>query len=233
MMLDETKTKLKLVDFGTAKDEFEPSLIPSGNSSNQGRKVFQHYVGTPHYMPPECIRNKGSTYKTDVWAIGCILFQLITGFPPFLGASDYLIFKKALETDPTFPEFFDWGSAKDLISRMMTRDVDQRYSLQDVKNHEYLKDIDWNNIGSYKSCEEKITPEETFWSELSSQLRGFTEEREPEGNAKDIDRVLVEYTEKLEKSKQFDESSKEKLQERLKFIRRQARAYSNVEAFEW
>lgn len=233
MMLDETLTKLKLVDFGTAKDEFDPSIVPSGNASHQGRKVFQHYVGTPHYMPPECIRNKGSTYKSDVWAMGCILYQLITGFPPFLGASDYLIFTKSLKDDPSFPDFLDWGPAKDLILNMMKRDPEERYTLEDVKKHEYFKDIDFSNIGSYTSYAENTTAEEKFWSELRSRLREFTEERDVEANAKDIDRVIGEFTERLLKSDEFDEKATWKLQARLKFARKQARAYSNVESFEW
>lgn len=82
-MLDETKTKLKLVDFGKAKAEIDKSIALSGNSSYQGRKVFHRYVGTPHYISPEFIRNKSSTYKSDVWAVCCILYQLIIGISPF------------------------------------------------------------------------------------------------------------------------------------------------------
>ena len=115
----------------------------------------------------------------------------------------------------------------------MKRELDERFTLADVKKHEYFKGIDWSNIGSFKSYEEKYTPEEKFWSELRLRLREFTEEREPERNEKDIERVIGEAYEKLEKSEQFDEKSKAKLQDRIKFAKRQARAYSNVEAFEW
>mgnify|MGYP000890675812 CR=1 FL=1 len=232
-MLDETKTKLKLVDFGTAKDVLDPSIKPSGNSSHQGRKNFQHYVGTPHYMPPECIRNKDSNFKSDVWALGCILYQLISGFPPFLGGSDYLIFCKSLKDDPSFPECFEWGLAKDLILCMMKRDMEERITLENARNHEYFKGIDWSTIGSYKDYEAQATPEEKFWTELRAKLREFTEEREKEVNEKDVEKTITEYSEKLEKSEEFNETSKEKLRARIKFAKRQARAYSNIEAFEW
>ncbi len=51
--------QIKFVDFGTAKDEFFPKIKGSGNGK-KGRKPFDHYVGTPNYMAPETIRNRGS-----------------------------------------------------------------------------------------------------------------------------------------------------------------------------
>ena len=48
------------------------------------------------------IRNKNSTYKSDVWAFGVILYQMITGDWPFKGGSEYLIFKSIMEDEPEF-----------------------------------------------------------------------------------------------------------------------------------
>ena len=48
-------------------------------------------------MAPECIRNKDSTYKSDVYSMGCLFYQLINGNLPFEGGSEYLIFTKTLE----------------------------------------------------------------------------------------------------------------------------------------
>jgi len=43
-------------------------------------------------MSPEQIRNKDSNEKSDIWALGNIIMQMVIGFPPFMGKSDYLIF---------------------------------------------------------------------------------------------------------------------------------------------
>ena len=51
--------RVKLIDFGTAKDLDRPDIKGAGNGL-KGRKPFEHYVGTPHYMAPECIHNKAS-----------------------------------------------------------------------------------------------------------------------------------------------------------------------------
>ena len=56
-------------------------------------------------MAPECIHNKNSNEKSDIWSLGCLAFQLFNGLSPFLGGSDYLIFQKSLNEDPIFPEY--------------------------------------------------------------------------------------------------------------------------------
>jgi len=48
-------------------------------------------------MSPECIRNQGSSKASDIWSLGCILYQLLMGVTPFPGKSDYLIFLKSVE----------------------------------------------------------------------------------------------------------------------------------------
>jgi 3-phosphoinositide dependent protein kinase-1 len=50
-------------------------------------------------MPPECAHNKPTTRASDIWSLGCILYQLYTGLPPFRGASDYLIFRLSCEAN--------------------------------------------------------------------------------------------------------------------------------------
>jgi len=57
--------EIKLIDFGTAKDVFNPSIKGSGTGS-KGKKNFEHFVGTPNFMAPECIRNKESSYFSDI-----------------------------------------------------------------------------------------------------------------------------------------------------------------------
>lgn len=80
-----------MIDFGTAKD-IKNNIKSFGNGST-GRKFYENYIGTPNYMPPECINNKFSDKRSDIYSLGGLLYNMITGFPPFIGGSEYLIFK--------------------------------------------------------------------------------------------------------------------------------------------
>ena len=84
MLTPEGRTKL--IDFGTAKDFEHPEVEVPGNSMR--KKKFENFVGTPHFMAPECINNKDSNFKSDVWSLGCVLAELVLKRPLFLGATD-------------------------------------------------------------------------------------------------------------------------------------------------
>lgn len=64
---------VKLVDFGFAK------------KLEHGRKTWT-FCGTPEYVAPEVILNKGHDISADYWSLGVLMFELLTGTPPFTGA---------------------------------------------------------------------------------------------------------------------------------------------------
>ena len=47
--------------------------------------LAQTSVGSPLYMAPEVLTGKKYNYKADIWSIGTVLFEMVTGFPPFIG----------------------------------------------------------------------------------------------------------------------------------------------------
>ena len=111
------KNEIKLIDFGTAKDLEHPEIKGSGNGL-KGKKPFDDYVGTPNYMAPECIHNKASNKKSDIYSLSGVFYFLKVGSPPFAGGSEYLVYTKSLETMlPTYHELFD-EKLQDLIMQM-------------------------------------------------------------------------------------------------------------------
>lgn len=140
------KSVVKLIDFGTAKDLDNPQIKASNNQARQ--KVFEDYVGTPQFMPPEVIENKFTDQRSDTWSLGCTFYQMLVGVPPFHGASEYLIFLKIMDLDIRMPPGLD-PLAKDLISRMVVKDADERigaHDLEDIRRHAYLKNITFEDI---------------------------------------------------------------------------------------
>merc|ERR1712070_1367768 len=104
---------LKLIDFGTAKDLENPHIKGSGNASRH--KVFDDYVGTPQFMPPEVINNTCTDNRSDTWSLGCTIFQTLVGIPPFHAGSEYLVFCKIMDMNLKFPPGIN-PDAKDLIN---------------------------------------------------------------------------------------------------------------------
>lgn len=110
--------KVKIIDFGSAKDVIE-NISGKGNSST-GRMYYEHFVGTPNYMAPECMHNKASTIKSDTYSLACLFYNMAVGFPPFLGDTDYLIFQAALKGKVLFYDFLFDKDEVDMLTAMLS-----------------------------------------------------------------------------------------------------------------
>eukprot|EP00743_Colponemidia_sp_Colp-15_P008793 GILK01009595.1.p1 GENE.GILK01009595.1~~GILK01009595.1.p1 ORF type:complete len:444 (+),score=66.57 GILK01009595.1:99-1334(+) len=138
VMLTETH-RVKLIDFGTAKDLMNPEVEGSGNWAF--KRNFKDFVGTPQFMSPEAIRNKGTDERSDLWSLGCLLFQMTAGFPPFHDGSDYLIFQRVLDRKLVFPAGFP-SVVRELVEALVQLEPAERYTLQQVQEHPFLAGID-------------------------------------------------------------------------------------------
>lgn len=104
--------------------------------SDETFKAFSK-VGTPLYMSPEIIRNDGYDFISDVWSLGCVIYELITFKSPFRTdekISLYDLFNKINKGD--YPKITDerYGDfIKDLIDRMLKVNPDERIPLDKVK----------------------------------------------------------------------------------------------------
>ena len=81
--------RLKLSDFGLA------SVVAARRITAEGRTM-----GTYHYMAPEQIRGKEITPRTDLYSLGCVFFELLTGRPPFTGETPAEILHQHIKTPP-------------------------------------------------------------------------------------------------------------------------------------
>jgi len=146
VMVTKDDLTLKIIDFGSCKDldgtQFEKHFEERNKTaSGSGRRnsTFKNFQGTPQYMAPECVRNKDSTKASDCWSLACILYHLYVGFPPYLGKTDYLVFIESTEAKYKFPESIVNKLAEDLIKRLMLVNPNDRLTLNEIRNHEFMK----------------------------------------------------------------------------------------------
>jgi serine/threonine protein kinase len=83
------------------------------------------FVGTAEYVSPEVLNNAGISYTADLWALGCIVYQMLTGRPPFKGASEYLTFQLITSRSLSFPQGFP-AAARDLVEGLLQLEPSQR-----------------------------------------------------------------------------------------------------------
>ncbi|KAF5451836.1 hypothetical protein F2P56_026901 [Juglans regia] len=122
---------LKIGDFGFAR-----SLMPQG--------LADTLCGSPLYMAPEIIQNQKYDAKADLWSVGAILFQLVTGKPPFDGNSHLQLFQNILtSTELQFPQ----GSLEeihpdcvDLVRSLLLQNPVERLTFKDFFNHKFLRE---------------------------------------------------------------------------------------------
>lgn len=149
ILLDE-KMHTLIADFGSARILDEKN----GETDFESRKRTNSFVGTAHYVSPEILKGEQLTKAADLWAVGCIIYQMISGLPPFRAGSEYLIFQKILERDLNFPEGFN-KLAKDLVQRLIQIEPIKRLGAKDqsdlyesIRNHEFFDGIVWDKLRS-------------------------------------------------------------------------------------
>jgi NIMA (never in mitosis gene a)-related kinase len=102
--------------------------------SNETFRAFSQ-VGTPLYMSPEVILNNGYDFKSDVWSLGCIIYELVTFKSPFR-TEDKSLHNLCMQiVKGEYPKITDekYGDfVKDLIDKMLKVNPEERIGLDDV-----------------------------------------------------------------------------------------------------
>jgi len=130
---------VKLVDFGFAKK------LPVG------RKTWT-FCGTPEYVAPEVILNKGHDISADYWSLGVLMFELLTGTPPFTGTDPmktYNIILKGIDAID-FPRNIT-ARAKELIKKLCRDNSAERLGYQkggirDIQKHKWFDGFNWEGL---------------------------------------------------------------------------------------
>ncbi|KAI0534686.1 CAMK/CAMK1 protein kinase [Xylaria digitata] len=98
--------------------------------------------GTVGYTAPEIVKDERYSKSVDMWALGCVLYTLLCGFPPFYDESIEVLTEKVAKGQFTFlsPWWDDISkSAQDLISHLLTVDPDKRYTIKEFLSHPWIQ----------------------------------------------------------------------------------------------
>jgi len=91
-MVVEPDGVLKVMDFGIARMAAQPQ--------ESGVTQAGAIVGTPEYMAPEQVTGEGVDHRADLYAAGCVLFECLTGRPPFKAETPFQLVAQLLEDVP-------------------------------------------------------------------------------------------------------------------------------------
>lgn len=111
---------VKVADFGLARGAAYPTLTAVDTT-----------LGTPAYMPPEQVTGSRSTGQADQYAMGCVLYELLTGVPPFTDEDPLMLVFQHMNDDPSSPRELraDLSPALEAaVMKMLAKDPDERFS---------------------------------------------------------------------------------------------------------
>lgn len=120
---------VKIVDFGLAKLGDTTKITKSGTS-----------MGTPAYMAPEQVKGMQVDHRCDLWSLGIIFYELLTGRLPFTGDNEMTMMYSIVNDDPPPPSLFNAevpSQIEELIQKTIAKELDNRYKSM----HEFIKDL--------------------------------------------------------------------------------------------
>ncbi|KXZ43473.1 hypothetical protein GPECTOR_89g493 [Gonium pectorale] len=128
---------VKVTDFGFVK------------KLRRGTKTYT-LCGTPEYLAPEIIMNKGHNQAADWWALGVLMFELCNGLPPFMDEDRLQMFRKICARELTFPKHFS-KELRNLVERLLTpnplfRAGAGREGAAEIKAHPWFAGFDWDKF---------------------------------------------------------------------------------------
>jgi len=143
----------KITDFGLSKEGIEDNISA------------KTVCGTPEYLAPEILRRLGHGKAVDWYSFGALIYEMLTGLPPFYTKDRDKLFERIKRGELTYPSYVT-PEAKSVLQALIYRDPNKRLGGgpgggDEVKVHAFFAGVDWGQV-----YERKITP--PFLPSLSS-----------------------------------------------------------------
>lgn len=118
---------IKLMDFGIAKNQQKSNLTVTGT-----------FMGSPSYMSPEQVRGRDMDHRCDIYSLGVLFYEIVTGRLPFIGQSTHDVVLKILGGEYTYPRFIMPllpAKLDEVINRALAKEPDSRF--------QHIRDLAW------------------------------------------------------------------------------------------
>ncbi|XP_058124361.1 ribosomal protein S6 kinase beta-2 [Anopheles ziemanni] len=158
---------VKLTDFGLCKEHIQEGI------------VTHTFCGTIEYMAPEILMRSGHGKAVDWWSLGALMYDMLTGMPPFCADNRKKTVDAILKDKLNIPGYLTPDS-RDLIRRLMKRQVSQRLGSgptdgQAVRAHPFFKNVNWEDVVA-RRLEPPIKPVLASEDDVSQFDTKFTKE---------------------------------------------------------
>ena len=164
VLLDE-EGHVCISDFGLSKTGLSAS----------GDKAFT-FCGTPEYLAPEIIKGVGHDKAVDYWSLGALLYEMLSGAPPFYSKNREEMFKNILNRPVEMKPYFS-DSAADLLKNLLQIDPAKRLSdARAIKQHPFFKNVDWTAMMN-RTVKVPFKPRITNSKDLRNFDKMFTDEK--------------------------------------------------------
>lgn len=176
----ESGIALKVLDFGLAQLQ--------GATDDEEGSLADVVVGTPLYMAPEQCDGLPADVRSDVYSLGCILYELLTGRPPFLAESIAEVLRRHRTYEPARPSFLapevpPW--LDDVVLRSLAKNPDHRYSTaSDLANALAVENGQRDEIAAIAEAHEQLPARTPALTNLPPEANVFV------GRKRELERVV-------------------------------------------
>eukprot|EP00178_Gracilaria_changii_P000286 TRINITY_DN10345_c0_g2_i1.p1 TRINITY_DN10345_c0_g2~~TRINITY_DN10345_c0_g2_i1.p1 ORF type:complete len:245 (+),score=36.91 TRINITY_DN10345_c0_g2_i1:359-1093(+) len=129
-----------LTDFGLCKEGIMKEDDRTGT-----------FCGTPEYLAPEVLKGKGYGKAVDWWSFGSLIYEMLTGLPPFYSQDVQEMYKKIMTDKLRFPSSMSENTVA-ILEALLTRDANERLKEPaKIKQHPFFKSINWDDLAAKKT----------------------------------------------------------------------------------